>query len=49
MAHAGGTFTARLSHLDGVELDRRALESGTMAERVTARGSCQRFSRVARC
>ena len=31
MAHAGGTFTARLSKLDGVALDRLALESGTKA------------------
>ena len=31
MAHAGGTFTARLSRLDGVALARLALESGTKA------------------
>ena len=31
MAHAGGTFTARLSKLDGVELGRLALETGTKA------------------
>ena len=36
MAHAGGTFTARLSGLDGVELGSLALESGTMAQGETA-------------
>ena len=37
MAHAGGTFTARLSGLDGVELGNLALESGTMAQQAAER------------
>ena len=37
MAHAGGTFTARLSGLDGVELGSLALESGTMAQQTAER------------
>ncbi len=37
MAHAGGTFTARLSKLDGVALDRLALESGAMAHEAAGR------------
>ena len=38
MADGGGTFTARLSRLDGVELGRLALEIGAMAE-----GAAQRI------
>ena len=37
MVHAGGTFTARLSGLDGVELGNLALESGTMAQQAAER------------
>ena len=37
MAGALATFTARLSHLDGAELDRLALETGTMAQRAAQR------------
>ena len=37
MAGAGDMFTARLSHLDGTELDRFALETKTMAERAAQR------------
>ena len=37
MAGAGDTFTARLTHLDGAELDRFALETATMAEQAAQR------------
>ena len=37
MAGAGETFTARLTHLDGAELDRPALETETMAEQAAQR------------
>ena len=44
MAANGETFTARLTRLDGAELDRLALETGTMAEQAARRVRSARFS-----